>query len=304
MRNLKYQMKNAIDQNFRERMDKDSIKNEKQMDDTRIFSWSDRNNLIDLSANFANFMQTNHNEIREMKNVTTEHVQNFLNERSKTCTSETLKQYASKFNKIERLINKTYSTANVNFHTEKMVTFGNERTRDIAMTREHYSQLMNHVQGSRSQGVLALDLAGRFGLRVSEIPNIKGMDIRTAGDAIVLHIHESKGNRSRDLDVTKPEDRDFLINRKQECGDNQRLVSIKEDSINKFLQRNLNELHLTVYQERDTGVHAIRKMVAQERYDEERAKGHTQQEALDTVSNFLGHGNNRNDLMKKYVLEM
>ena len=53
-RNLKYQFKTCIEKNFKEKMDKHSIKKNKQMNKTRIFSFADRKNLIDFTANFSN----------------------------------------------------------------------------------------------------------------------------------------------------------------------------------------------------------------------------------------------------------
>ena len=41
-RNLKYQLKTCIEKNFKEKMDKHSIKKNKHMNKTRIFSFSDR----------------------------------------------------------------------------------------------------------------------------------------------------------------------------------------------------------------------------------------------------------------------
>lgn len=56
-RNLKYQFKNVIDRHFVEGMDKHSIKKNRDMNGERIFSYSDRKNLIDLSCSFANYMK-------------------------------------------------------------------------------------------------------------------------------------------------------------------------------------------------------------------------------------------------------
>lgn len=300
-RNLKYQLKNTIDRNFQPKMDKHSMKASAQMDATRIFSYADRTNLIDFTANLANFMKESHPEIREVTKITPEHIQDFLNQKAKNCTTETLKQYSSKFNKVERLVNDTYSSK-VSWSGNYTVPQGySERSRDIAMTREHFQALRNQIQGSRSQAVVAVELAGKFGVRVAETTKLQGRDIQIREEKMFLHIHESKGGRSRDIEVTKQEDKEFLLSLKERYQDYSRIVAIKEDSVNAFMRRNLEACGIREYTDAKTSEHAIRKMVAQERYDELRESGLSQKESLDRVSEFLGHGENRDELMSHYI---
>lgn len=51
-------------------------------------------------------------------------------------------------------------------------------------------------------------------------------------------------------------------------------------------------------------MHCIRKMVAQERYNEFRDEGYTRNESRDMISEYLGHGEDREELMKEYVENM
>ena len=53
--------------------------------------------------------------------------------------------------------------------------------------------------------------------------------------------------------------------------------------------------------EHKTNVHAIRKMVAQERYDELKELGYSNKDAWEEVSDYLGHGEDRWDLYKAYI---
>lgn len=301
-RNLKYQFLNAIDRNFKEGMDKHSIKRAGQKDGIKIFSYADRRNLIDVASNFSNFMREKHPEIKKVGGITPQHVQNFLNSKAKECSTKTLEQYKSKFNKLEKLANATYRTANASFTRDIVVPVGKEKQRSIEMNREHYNKLLNNIKESKSQAVPAIQLAGRFGLRVSETVNLKGKDIQL--DKGVLHIHESKGGRSRDIPITKESDRAFLEALKSQYADNQRIVSIKEDSVNRFLQRELEKIGLEQYRERGTGIHAIRKMYAQETFDELRQRGYEIKDSLDRVSELLGHGRDRDELMRQYVLDI
>ena len=67
-RNIKYQFKHCIDSNFKEGMDKHSLKKNGK-GNSKIYSYADRKNLIDLSANFANWLKENHSEIRQLKDI-------------------------------------------------------------------------------------------------------------------------------------------------------------------------------------------------------------------------------------------
>jgi integrase len=301
-RNLNYQFLNAINNNFKEGMNKHSLKAEGTKDGVKIFSYSDRKNLIDVASNFSKYMKENHKEVKQIRDISPQHVQGFLNFKSKECSGATLEQYKSKFNKLERLSNATYKGSKVDFTRGLVLPMGKERTRSIEMNREHYSKLLKNIEGSRSKAVPAIQLAGRFGLRVSETVNLKGKDIQL--EKGVLHIHESKGGRSRDILITKPEDKAFLQNLRDRVSDNERVIPLKEDSVNKFLQRELSELGITEYKEKGTGIHALRKMYAQDRYNELRGQGYEIKEALDEVSILLGHGRDRDELMQRYVLQI
>ena len=80
-------------------------------------------------------------------------------------------------------------------------------------------------------------------------------------------------------------------------------IPVKEDSINKAIQREMEKLELKDKYE-DTSIHAIRKLYAQEQFDRYREQGMEIQEALGQVSVDLGHSENRIELMKEYVLNI
>ena len=296
-RNLKYQFKSAIESCFKESMDKHSLKHQQGIGGNKIFSYSDRKNLIDLSSNFSNFMKESHPTIKYIKEIKPQHIQQFLNSKSQDCSTKTLEQYVSKFNKLEKVVNGVYH-AQVNFRSGFIVPNGKEKIRSIPMSRKDFNRLLSCVQGSKSLAVNAVILASIFGLRVSECVNIQGRDIQV--DKGMLHIHESKGGRSRDL-VIPNEYRQYMESLKSSVKDTERVIPIKEDSVNKFLSRQLEALGLGQYREHNTGIHSIRKMVAQEFFDNCRREGQTIQQSLNITSHMLGHGSGRNELMKHYV---
>lgn len=299
-RNLKYQFLNAINNNFKENMDKHSIKANNQMDNTRIFSYADRKNLIDVASNFSNFMKSNYSEVKQVKDVKTEHIQSFLNEKSNTCSTATLNQYQSKFNKLENVVNNTYNI-DVNYRGFiTPLTVENTKIRDSSMSREDFNKLQQSFSNSSSSAKPAIELTSKCGLRVSECTKLQSRDIDL--NKGVIRVIDGKGGRDREVKI-REEDKQYFADLKAQYSDYERICPVKPDSINKAIQRKMERLDMKdKYQ--DTSIHCIRKMYAQEQYDRYREEGYEIKESLGKVSLDIGHSENRLELMKSYVLNI
>lgn len=299
-RNLKYQFLHAINKNFSEGMDKHSIKADGKMNGTRIFSYADRKNLIDTASNFSNFMKNTHPEVKQVKDIKSEHIQNFLNSKSATCSTATLKQYESKFNKLEKVVNNTYN-CNANYGGFSTPNGANAtKIRNSAMSKADFKRLESSFSNSNSSAKIAIQLTARAGLRVSECTKLQGRDINLQKGTI--HVADGKGGRDRDVQM-RPEDKQFWTDLKASVGDMERICPVKEDSINKAIQREMEKIELKDKYE-DTSIHCIRKMYAQEQYDRYRDQGMEIREALGAVSVDLGHSEDRIELMREYVLNI
>lgn len=299
-RNLKYQFLNAINSNFKEGMDKHSIKANGEMNNTRIFSYADRKNLIDVASNFSNFMKTNYKEVKQVKDVKADHIQSFLNSKANSCSNATLKQYESKFNKLENVVNNTY---NINANYKGFVvpaSTENTKIRNSAMSREDFNKLQQSFSNSNSSAKTAIELTSRAGLRVSECTKLQGRDIDLNKGTI--HVVDGKGGRDRDVTI-REEDKQYFANLKAQYGDTERICPVQSDSINKAIRREMERLEM---QDKytDTSIHCVRKMYAQEQYDHYREQGMEINQALGAVSVDLGHSENRLELMKSYVLNI
>lgn len=300
-KNIKYQFKYCIDVCFKEHMDKHSLKRTEGIGVGKIYSYSDRRNLIDFSANFSNFLKQNYPNVKWVKDITEQHIQSFFNTKSKNCTRATLEQYKSKFNKLQTLVNKTYGL-NVNYSKGYIVPITGENTaklRNISMSSLDYNKLLNVMSNSKSSAVNGIKLSGAFGLRVSELSKLQYRDLDLKKH--VIHIVGSKGNRDRDIPI--PKDKTALIRQiKGDISDNKRIIPLKQDSINKFLTRQLDKIGLKEkYSSAKTGVHSLRKMYSQEQYNKCRNVGMDIKTSIDKVSDLLGHGQDRYTLIKEYV---
>lgn len=304
-RNLKYQFLNAIEKNFNEGMDKHSLKRTEGLGSGRIFSYADRKNLIDFSCNFAKYIKENYSNVKLARDIKVEHIQAFLNSKATSCSKATLVQYKSKFNKLETLVNKTYGSK-VNYSKGYVVPITKENTAKIrcaAMSKNDYSKLCNAMKDSKSSAVIAVQFAGRFGLRVSETTKLQGRDIDLQKG--VLRVVDSKGKRSREISIPDKH-RAFLQCVRASVGDTQRIVPIQPNSVNKAVRRGLEKAGSSSrldnnYKDAKTGIHSIRKMAAQNHFNECRSAGLSIKDSLSSTSIFLGHGANRYELMKEYV---
>ena len=143
-RNLKYQFLQAINSSFRESMDKHSDKANGIRNTDKIYSYSSRSNLIDLSANFANYMRETYPNIHKVSEIQTKHIQSFLNSKTENCSQSTLNQYSAQFRKLEKCVNAKYH-CNVNYSdvaTPASCKNGGGKIRNVMLSQNEFITLI------------------------------------------------------------------------------------------------------------------------------------------------------------------
>ena len=159
-RNIKYQFLHCINTNFREGMDKHSLKSQGK-DNSRIFSFSDRKNLLDLSSSFSNWLKINYQEIKQLYEIDSSHIQEFLSSKTSNCSQKTLEQYQSRFRKLEVLANSTY---HINVNYENVViplssrNGGGGKIRNAMLSTDNYNKLLKSTNATFRKA-LTLSLA-------------------------------------------------------------------------------------------------------------------------------------------------
>lgn len=300
MASIKYQVINAIDSAFRTGgHDKHSAKQNEGTQNT-IYSYKERENLMDTGIQLAEYCKSEFG-VKQVKNITSKMVSSFLNNKAQTCNQTTLGQYGSRLNKLGNLINNRYQTANVSWKVPVPVSQVRQgKLRDVPMSKEDYMAVLKYAKDAecKSKAPIAIELSGRFGLRVSETCKLQPRDLDF--NNLKLHIHESKGGRSRDLDISK-EDVPFLKSIISNKEPTQKILNIKEDSVNRWLGRAMDKLGITKYNTAKTGVHSVRKMAATERYHTNLKNGMSERDAEKDVSVWLGHGEDRQDVIRNYI---
>ncbi|ENY98437.1 hypothetical protein HMPREF1092_03348 [Clostridium thermobutyricum] len=300
-RNLKYQFKTCIEKNFKEKMDKHSIKKNKQMNKTRIFSFADRKNLIDFTANFSNWMKENHSEVKLVKHINSNHIQEFLNEKAKKCSQATLREYSSHIRKMSNLINSTYKTnIKYDFKTPTSVS-GKQIIRDQQMKLEDYKRIHEAMKDG-SNGQKAIEIGKNFGLRISEITKLQKRDIDL--DKKEILVKDAKGGRDRTVNFNTEEQIKVATKLYNSVSrDLDRIVAVKENAINMALNRAMKKLNIK-NEYKETSFHSIRKLYAQEEYERYRLAGDSIEMACCKVSEQLGHSAERGldkKLISRYI---
>lgn len=298
VRNIRQQLLYTVNKNFREKMDKDSIKKEGKTDNTKIYSYADRKNLVKFTSNIAHFLQDKHPEVRLATQIKSGHVQEFLNLKAQTCSKATIEQYVSKANKMQNLINKTFGSKNK--LTLEIPKAKKEIYRDKQLSLEHYKLLKKYAKNENA--LKAIECAKHFGLRVEDISCLRKGDINI--DKKTVKIIDSKGGKDRTVKLKTKEQLQAaqkLYNSRLAL--TERIVPILPDSINKALNREMKNLGIKE-EYKNTGIHAIRKLYAQEEFNRCINKNMSIAKARAIVSEQLGHSLDRgkdDELMKIYV---
>lgn len=303
MGSLFYQFKSAIDGNFVPGLDKHSYKRNKNKKKLLIVSYEYRRSLIKFSHTLCDYLKNQYDDVKNIKDITSDHMQSFFDYKSSYCSAYTIRQYCSYTRTLDKLIKQHFhfnSYLSKGYIISKVPKNYNQvKIRNISMKPIHYNAVIKVLENSNSAALSGIKLAEAFGLRVSEICKLKGKDINL--DDGFIHIHDSKGKRSRNLPIDTLFKIELCRNIKNNIDDNDRVCPIRENSVNAALRRALLKNNITVYSQSKTGIHSIRKMVSKEVLNSFKTSGMTNQESIDFTSNFLGHNKNRNYVINSYI---
>ena len=168
------------------------------------------------------------------------------------------------------------------------------------MSKEDFNKLEKAFNNSNSSARVAIQLTSRVGLRVSECTKLQGRDINLKDN--VIHVEGGKGGRNRDVPI-REQDKQYFSSLKSKVGDRERVCPVQSNSINKSIDRAMKREGIR-NKYNDTSIHCIRKMYAQNEFNRCRDEGMEIKQALQEVSILLGHGEDRMELMRQYVLDI
>lgn len=300
-RSMFQQFNNAISECFKEGMDKHADKAHNSAATEKIYSYSSMNNLKDFAKNLSNFLKENYPDTKRLGDIKEAQLQNFLNNKNENgCSQNTLDLYRSNLNKLEIVVNATYSSVNWDFKNTletpaSIKEFDKNRGVDSVMSRGDYNKILDYSRENRSTSGDAILLQNGLGIRVEELAQIKINNIDLDKNRIVLD--NTKGGKVLTREMT-PEVRSIVIDRIKNTDAN-KLIEIKSDSINAQLRRIEDKLGIDRHSNHD-----IRRLVAQEKFDAYREEGDSKKEALEKTSAWLNHIGPREQMLTKSYIKI
>lgn len=299
-RSIFQQFNNAINNCFKEGMDKHADKANDQTLNEKIYSYSSMNNLKDFAKNLSNYIKENYPDTKRLGDIKEEQLQNFLNYKNeKGCSQNTLDLYKSNLNKLEMVVNKTYSSVNWDFKNTvetpaSIKEFDKNRGVDSVITREDYNKILEYCKENRSTSGDAILLQNGLGVRVEELAQLKVNNVDFENNKIILD--NTKGGKELTREMT-PEVKKILFERINNTTNN-KIIDVKSDSINMQLRRIEDRLGIDRHSNHD-----IRRLIAQEKYDNYRDEGYSKKEALEKTSKWLNHVGPREQMItKSYII--
>lgn len=304
-KNLRYQIIEVCKKNFRENIDKHSYYKQNSREQANIiFSHTSKINTERIGKNFANFMKEEYPEIKKLSDIEPKHVQSFLDSKAETCTHNTLVTYHGGMRKLEKLINKTYDSANLDYgdkitvpHSEK--NYDDNRGVGAQISREDYNKILDTAKKSTCQSAYAVRLQEHLCIRVAEIATLDRDKVHFNGDGTsTIDITNTKGGRamSRELDEEGTNLVKEILDKKF---DDNKLFSIRSSSINDYLRDTEDALQIDRH-----SFHDIRRTLAQEYYDNLREQGYSKEDAADQTSLYLNHNKDREALLKRSYINL
>jgi integrase len=272
-------------------------KDPKKTQDWRVYSKSDAKALFQMASQFGRYAQ-HELGVRQARDLRQEHAEKFLDSLRRTgCTASTLKTYAGRLRHLSECVNHAYKTADIDFSKLKAPDAPKAPKRE-QMTQEQYSALMNCMVESKSKD--AVRLAYNFGLRRGSLIKFEVRDVDLEKN--LFTVYRDKDGRTRTLPIETVEQRELLTRLIAGKGPREKLINLKEGSVNRTVNRNM--IRSGVCQnllEEKTNIHSIRKLTAQERYDHLKEAARSKRDAAGDVSQYLGHGRNRKDIRDTYI---
>lgn len=281
-RNLKNQLRSEVFSAFRENRDKHAEKRSGTAREDVIYGITSRNNLLDTVKNFC---KHGIDLPRNPRELTPKHVMDFLDKKAiEGCTQDSIDRYRSELKKLGKIIG-------VDLGVEKVLankTGAPNRGASDVISHDDLAKLLAYFKSHPSKSGACIILEREVGVRVSDM----AYGVHIGPEALKIHC---KGNKWLTRPIT-PEIRE-IINSKifqsmvQSDGS---VKGVKDDTINKQLRRVEDKLGIERH-----SFHAIRRRIAQDKYNEFRSAGFSRSEALKEVSLWLNHGEKRDQLMKK-----
>lgn len=301
-KNIKHQIQQAINNNFEEYTDKHAYKRQEEQE-SKIFSYNEKFRLLDTAKMLSNYIKEKFPDVKQIKDIRSNIIQDFLNEKAVNCTQNTINTYSQSLNKIAELCNKNYSSCSLTWKQDVViptVLTQKSQLRGVAnqIPISDLNKICDYAKKNYSISGQVILCQRELGLRVNELVsgiNVESIDFKNN----ILHLDNTKGGKKLDREITPALRELFEKNIKERNIISGRLFPITENAVNTYLRRTESRLGIKgVY-----SIHNIRSAIAQEKYDQLR-QYLSKDKAIKAVSLWLNHGPDREKLLKESYIEI
>ena len=258
-----------------------------------IFSYATADQYRDISKDLMNYTKEQFG-IKDIEKLQSEHIQAYLeNKIAEGVRYSTFQKYAAALEKLEVALNKYAETHNT----------GNQYSFDIKDVRQQASEVLERSQATRayedpkalieniqnSDYKIIAQAQHEGGFRISELNHLSQANFKEGN---VFQVISGKGGKDREVPLSKE-----TYNALKSL-----LDKADTDGKYKFDMNDYRNTLKTVAEQSGqpyTGSHGLRWNFAQEKFMELQQHGRTYEQALQEVSNLLGH--ERPDITEHYL---
>lgn len=290
MANLRHRCRGIIFHCFTPGANKHAAKKAKQTEG-HIYSFGTRNELLDQINIFTKWVKENNIPIKYPEEITKEMVSSYLTQKAETCTQNTTDCYRSLMASFGNCVKRDLHLAEFDLHVPKVLSnikCSNTRGAAAVIPREEYDIILEYCISHPSGSSYAVLLENYLGGRVTDV-----CERMTFCDNKVVLICKAGKHMTRELTPVLHK----LLNDPRFAAwrtEDNRFSFPDSDSINRFLSRLEMRLGLNRH-----SFHDIRRLLAQQHYDELRRNNIDRDTALSLTGIWLNHGPKR----KRVVLQ-
>lgn len=262
-----------------------------------IFSRRTAENTVEKSKTFSKFLKENYN-IKYVKEITPEMAKAFLDSRKAT-TQKTISSYKNMLYKVNVAIQLKFGCPG--FYNDDIKNYKLENSEKTTSKRLYTDSQIKQILTVDSKYSNELKFMSVVGCRIHELCNIKVKDVDLKNMTVYI---EGKGGRPSNRPIL-PQEINFIKSLIKDKDKEERLfkVSLNEkkvrEQVGSEIRKITKELNLPI----SSKCHEFRKYAAQQYFKYlVDVCGYSVKNAEEkTVSEFLSHGKNREDLKKIYL---
>lgn len=301
-KSIKNQIQIAVSNSFSENTDKHAYKQQEDQE-VKVFSYSEKFRLLDTAKMLNNYIKENFPDVKQIKDVNSNVIQDFLNTKAKTCTQNTVNTYSQSLNKIATICNKNYISCNLKWKDDVVVpTALTQKSQLRGITNQiplsDLNKICDYAKKNYSVSGQIILAQRELGIRVNELTTIKVENVDLKND--ILHLPNCKGGKNLDREMTPGLKAILEKSIQQRNITSGRLFPITENAVNTYLRRTEEKLGI----KGRYSIHNIRSEIAQKFYDNLRENGVNKDEAIKQTSIWLNHGPDREKLLEKSYIEI